>query len=395
MKSEADLEEFVRSCLLTREVTSLQALQRELERSSWVIWPAETSSFQGVQPSAPLPEPSAPAPESAPSEENGPPQHQLLPGEVWLHGLFSGTPASLGPVLVGPLPPQGATSASRLGQPHAVLIRNPTDPDRALNLLQLPNRPAAMFAADALRPQLESRFSDEVYRGLCADPERQALLAQLAQEAAGPPASATPAEPAVSSASSSAPHGDEATECPICFEGLRAADAAMRCVGEGGQHHYFHQACIGRWIEQCRSGRGAATCPICRGALQFHAQRLQDFLYSEGASSLPAEDRSFLQQCVDRLKGAGQTWGDALTVENAKWAGGLMACAGWGFTLGYTQPPPLLQDQLVMRSLQSDQLIAQGVGYMVGVIVRLVREARRNAQQRQESDERTRHSRRC
>merc|ERR1712216_445702 len=37
---------------------------------------------------------------------------------------------------------------------------------------------------------------------------------------------------------------DNGDRCPICFDDIMPTDAAMRCRGDGGRHHYFHQPCM-------------------------------------------------------------------------------------------------------------------------------------------------------
>merc|ERR1711963_989961 len=88
------------------------------------------------------------------------------------------------------------------------------------------------------------------------------------------------------------------------------------------------------WIRACRDGRGA-TCPICRGRLQFNGQRLNSFLHGAGSADLDAEERSFLQSIAGGLQGKNQ-WSDMSALEKTAYAGGIAAAAGWGFMLGFT-----------------------------------------------------------
>merc|ERR1712157_360969 len=88
---------------------------------------------------------------------------------------------------------------------------------------------------------------------------------------------------------------EETSECPICFEEIRAGDAAMRCAGHGGMQHYFHASCLQHWIRSSRTLVHDATCPMCRGSLQFNGQRLNEFLGDQAASAgLSQDERDFL-----------------------------------------------------------------------------------------------------
>mmetsp|Transcript_45850 Transcript_45850/g.132780 ORF Transcript_45850/g.132780 Transcript_45850/m.132780 type:complete len:278 (+) Transcript_45850:35-868(+) len=67
-------------------------------------------------------------------------------------------------------------------------------------------------------------------------------------------------------------------DCAICCEPLLLTDAAMRCAGRAGCHHYGHAACLAKWVESCRRDGAAPSCPTCRGPLQLHRRRLREFL---------------------------------------------------------------------------------------------------------------------
>lgn len=199
---------------------------------------------------------------------------------------------------------------------------------------------------------------------------------------AQPTSSANQAQP-TSSASSDQPEAESPGECPICFEAMEPMQAAMRCSGMGGQHHYFHRACMQQWIQQCRGGRTNACCPICRGRLEFNAQRLDDFLRDPSSANLHSDDRTFLESVADRIRNAGNSWQDACTTENALHVGGLVAVTGWGFMLGYMNPHPCLQHSLMIQEMSTQHRVAQGVGWVAGTIVRHVREERRRARERE------------
>eukprot|EP00747_Dinoflagellata_sp_TGD_P058429 gnl/TRDRNA2_/TRDRNA2_151110_c2_seq2.p1 gnl/TRDRNA2_/TRDRNA2_151110_c2~~gnl/TRDRNA2_/TRDRNA2_151110_c2_seq2.p1 ORF type:complete len:619 (+),score=92.50 gnl/TRDRNA2_/TRDRNA2_151110_c2_seq2:79-1935(+) len=320
-----------------------------------------------------------------------------------------------------------------------LVLRNPTQPTRGLVLLQGPDR-AAMVAtgrqvAEALGVAGGGGVDPEVYVALTQDSElRSAVLPSIASAPApagiaqqqpgglssfgsgggqGPPATAPsngtagrPSE-AASSSSGSPPTAAAAAaaagaaddgaigECPICFCEISQEDAAMRCSGEGGRHHYFHSACMRQWVEQCRTGRSGPSCPICRCRLEFHAQRLDDFLRGPQAEGLDAEDRSFLQACADRLRQAGSAWGDVCTLENAKKGAGLVACGGVGFMMGYNNTHPGLQQVLstATHDLPQEHRMAQNVGYFVGLVARVLRDVQlkeRRERERREEEERRR-----
>ena len=72
---------------------------------------------------------------------------------------------------------------------------------------------------------------------------------------------------------------DEMTyECPVCFDSIHPSSAAMRCDGSGGHAHYFHAHCLNQWARTCQQQNHETNCPVCRGGVQVHAQRLEQFL---------------------------------------------------------------------------------------------------------------------
>lgn len=115
-------------------------------------------------------------------------------------------------------------------------------------------------------------------------------------------------------------------ECAICCEELLLADAAMRCAGQGGRRHHFHAHCLSTWVRQCRSSGSEATCPECRGPVQVHARRLQDFL-QEKQSTLTPEDQEVFQNLAGKdRKGWSDVRKDLLKV-------GMIAGVGVGAAL--------------------------------------------------------------
>merc|ERR1712232_1512755 len=148
--------------------------------------------------------------------------------------------------------------------------------------------------------------------------------------------------------------------------------------GDGGVHHYFHATCLQQWIRSCRGGR-EATCPICRGRVQFNGQRLGDFLQSPAAATLDSEERTFLESIADGLRHKN-TWTDMSTTEKVGFSVGIVAAAGWGFMLGYNETGnrggasvAIANDRLVTRNLPREHQIAQGVGWVAGLIARIVK----------------------
>lgn len=77
----------------------------------------------------------------------------------------------------------------------------------------------------------------------------------------------------------------EVGDCAICCESLNPSDAAMRCTGEGGTHHYAHAKCLAEWVQRCRANSATPTCPTCRGPLQMNRRNLRDFLQQRGSAS--------------------------------------------------------------------------------------------------------------
>lgn len=283
---------------------------------------------------------------------------------------------------------------------YVLVLRHPNDPSRGIRLFESMSREDAVAVGRAIASHLElgdaHRVEHEIYMAVYNDPEMRAALSQLhaaseqqADGAAAASAATSAATAAASSSSSSAAPAPQEIggDCPICFCEIEPGDAAMRCSGQGGQHHYFHSQCMQQWISQCRSGHGA-TCPVCRGSIQFNAQRLDAFLSGRQSAGLSSEDRTFLQQAADRLKAAGGTWGEAMNWDNAKHVGGIAAAGGWGFMIGYSQPPVNLQYHLTLDLMSREQNIAQGVGWVLGVVARVVKEQYREKRRRDEEQRR-------
>eukprot|EP00928_Gymnodinium_smaydae_P038826 TRINITY_DN26684_c0_g1_i1.p1 TRINITY_DN26684_c0_g1~~TRINITY_DN26684_c0_g1_i1.p1 ORF type:complete len:1123 (-),score=213.67 TRINITY_DN26684_c0_g1_i1:504-3872(-) len=114
-------------------------------------------------------------------------------------------------------------------------------------------------------------------------------------DAAAPaPAAAAADQPAAVPAPSQET-GAGAESCPICFETVDPDEAAMHCVGSGGLRHRFHGQCLAGWVESCRGGARQPSCPVCRGPVEIHAQRLESQAGAAGAGV-----REFLSQHAPR-----------------------------------------------------------------------------------------------
>lgn len=118
-----------------------------------------------------------------------------------------------------------------------------------------------------------------------------------------PPPHGTAAAPgtAAASSASAAPRGEDVDDCAICMEQLRPSDAAMRCTGTGGNHHYCHAACLAGWAQQCRDRGKTPECPTCRGPLQTNRRRLRDFLdQPQTRSKVTAQESQVLRDILNQ-----------------------------------------------------------------------------------------------
>mmetsp|Transcript_146316 Transcript_146316/g.469377 ORF Transcript_146316/g.469377 Transcript_146316/m.469377 type:complete len:290 (-) Transcript_146316:55-924(-) len=93
-------------------------------------------------------------------------------------------------------------------------------------------------------------------------------------------------------------------ECAICMEKLRLSDAAMRCAGSGGTHHYCHAKCLAQWAQRCRDEDRTPECPSCRGPLQLNRRRLRNFLNQGpdggGPKAMREQDADVLRHMLDQ-----------------------------------------------------------------------------------------------
>jgi len=179
----------------------------------------------------------------------------------------------------------------------------------------------------------------------------------------------------------------DAGDCPICYEAILARDAAMRCAGDAGVHHYFHKECLGRWIQSCRANCSGATCPVCRGTVQVNISSLAAFLESPQADALPEADRGFLQQLFDRARATvgmscgNDVWADPFTPEELSNVAMLGFATTAGFWSGFSDSSV---DDLLLLTLAPAQdestRIAAGAGYIAGITARVVKAVVENSQ---------------
>eukprot|EP00971_Amphidinium_carterae_P021657 427252-Amphidinium_carterae.2 len=202
----------------------------------------------------------------------------------------------------------------------------------------------------------------------------------ITDQASGRSSSSSAAAPAAQVNDTPSENCDEEQECPICLDAIPAGGAAMRCVGGGGRHHYFHARCLQRWVET-----GNRTCPICRGEVQFNGRNLQDYLQGCESQDLPADARSYLQTVADGLQHKN-TWSNMTGLERTAYAGGMVAAAGSGFLMGwYNVGYPIEGGP---SSFFEEHQLAQNIGWMAGIFGRVARDILRNQTKREQRRER-------
>lgn len=343
---------------------------------------------------------------------------EMLPGEQALDGTWHQqhrTELDTGSVVVFSTNFQWGLTTLFARRRYVLVLRNPNAPNQGLVLMEHANLQELSQAAWQLNGEFggpspsaanggghlgSGQLAYEVYVAITADQElRDELAARATNSASVPPAppantctsaSASSSSSAASSSAATPAPAEDAEDCPICFEPIEPSDAAMRCAGTGGRCHYFHQRCMRSWLDNCRRTSDQPTCPVCRGQVQFHSQRLESFLQGGDSANLSDEERGFLQEIANRLRGKG--WADAFTLENAKYYTGLFAAAGSGFALGYAQPPlgAGIYLEMYIRTLPREHQIAHGAGWLIGLIIRIVRQSKQNTR-REERRERRRH----
>lgn len=202
----------------------------------------------------------------------------------------------------------------------------------------------------------------------------------------------------------------EVYECPVCMEGIAPSGAAMRCTGQaGGRCHYFHAHCLQQWVRTQRGRAAAPSCPICRGEVEIHAQRLEQFLAGGGSSSsggggeskhsggndgtkdledLLAKIRSLPGSIVDGWNNLTQL---EITSEQLVEGASVVAGAGVGFYAGSSGHIGLSTgswglDRLIWENSSTSTRMATVLGYVVGTGYRWWRETSEKAEE--EEDER-------
>lgn len=284
-----------------------------------------------------------------------------------------------------------------------LVLRNPREPSKGLVLMSSTDRGVVLQTAqgilaelNAVSPEFVSALSEPtIYDALNHDPALLAAIASsynLGGEGGGLSqvlsSLATNSSAPLNSTSDSAHQPEEAGDCPICFEAIDPGQAAMRCAGEAGVHHYFHAHCLQRWIQSSRVGAvSGATCPMCRGRIQFNGRRLQEFLDNENSAGLGEDERSLLQAISDGLKGRND-WADMTGVERAAHIGGVAAAAGLGFMIGYTgshHAERATMELMHVAHVPMQHQVAQGVGWVAGLLVRIIREREEASRRRRRS----------
>lgn len=360
-------------------------------------------------PSAPLDDQlgDPPSPVAAPDPTQALREMQTGVEEVRMDGgeLCSSPIERCGPFLIvaNPWRPRHIF-ASRL---FSIVLENPTDNSRGLMLLSSTDYNVIIKAARRIEVEFNHHLNvhsvnhETIYAALLQDP---VLLAAMAASEDAPQVSASntsnlTANSTIPSRAVPAAAGDplepvppeeEGVECPICYGELQPGDAAMRCCGEAGRNHYFHAECLQGWIQACRRGQ-SPTCPICRGGLQFNGERLEDFLNGSN-TGLDSEERSFLRSIADGLKGQNQ-WSDMNNLERTAYAGGILAAASWGFMLGYTEDRHRVSNLLLVQQVPQQHQVAQGVGWITGLVVRVIQQVLRSREEERCRDRRRQETR--
>lgn len=169
-------------------------------------------------------------------------------------------------------------------------------------------------------------------------------------------------------------------ECPVCIDTIPSQEMAMRCAGDGGRPHYFHSACLQEWARTCNTNMQAVRCPVCRGAIQVHAERLQTLLADPVQTQrLDPADRSFLEHIAAQATqlGTAAGWADletVLTAENLTAAVGMMGAFGHGFWVATRTTYAPLSDELMHHAFERmtpQATVAHLVGLAVGFTFRL------------------------
>ena len=208
----------------------------------------------------------------------------------------------------------------------------------------------------------------------------------------------------------------EVFECPVCLELIATSSAAMRCTGEaGGRCHYFHAGCLSQWVRTQRDRAAVASCPICRGGVQVHAQRLEDFLaqadevgYRGGGESKAAgergltgssEERKDLEDLLAHIRALPGTivdgWNDLsqlhITSEQLVEGASIAAGAGIGFYAGSrghfgVSTGSWGLDRMIWENSSTSTKVATVIGYVFGTGYRWWSEAAEKAKEEEEHE---------
>jgi hypothetical protein len=206
------------------------------------------------------------------------------------------------------------------------------------------------------------------------------------------------------------------------MEEIAPGGAAMRCTGEaGGRCHYFHAHCLDEWVQTQRGRAAEPSCPICRGAVEIHAQRLEEFLaraarggheHSGGGGAGESKisgtggGRKDLENLLVRIRSLPGSIADGwnnlsqldITSEQLVEGATVVAGAGLGFYAGSSGAGITTGswglDRLMWENSSTSTKVATVVGYVVGTGWRWWSEADARAKEEEEQEERTRGRRR-
>lgn len=166
------------------------------------------------------------------------------------------------------------------------------------------------------------------------------------------------------------------------MDDIDPGDSAMRCSGTGGRAHLFHAECLTEWLRSCQSRQQTPSCPVCRGPVQIHARRLRDFLSSDASRKLDDESRGMLDDLLhtttERLQTMSDGFSEALTPENLANTAGIVGSAAYGFYNGWAGRSNYWETQLFYDNATRGMIIANTMGWVVGLGARLWSDAQRS-----------------
>tara|TARA_B100000795_G_C22662904_1_gene384777 strand:+ start:107 stop:901 length:795 start_codon:yes stop_codon:yes gene_type:complete len=170
-------------------------------------------------------------------------------------------------------------------------------------------------------------------------------------------------------------------ECPVCFDSIQSDSATMRCSGSGGQPHFFHAHCLNSWITTCQDRGSVANCPICRGSVEIHTQRLEQFLNTiQPTTTENIENISVGRRILTQINNVPTTiqngWNSVpalseLTQEDVIEGASIVAGAGIGFIAGSNGAALstgnwMMDNELWNRSSTATR-VSTVVGYVAGI----------------------------